>query len=58
MRGAVNMGVGAILLICCVLLSTAALPVWSYNRRWDYRPSLSFGLLSLLTLLLLVTGRL
>jgi hypothetical protein len=52
------MGIGAILLICCVLLSTAALPVWSYNRDWDYRPSLSFGLLSLLTLLLLVTGRL
>jgi hypothetical protein len=52
------MGIGLILLICCVLLSTAALPVWSYNRGWDYRPSLSFGMLTLMTLLLLVTGRL
>jgi hypothetical protein len=52
------MGIGAILLICCVLLSAAALPLWSYNRGWDYRPSLSFGILGLLTLLLLVTGRL
>ena len=52
------MGIGTLLLICCILLSTATLPVWPYNRGWDYRPSFSFGLLSLLTLLLLVTGRL
>jgi hypothetical protein len=31
MREVTSMGIGAILLVCCILLSTAALPVWPFN---------------------------
>jgi Protein of unknown function (DUF3309) len=49
---------GILLFMITVLLFTAALPAWPYNRRWGPRPSMSFGLLSAMILLLLVTGRL
>jgi hypothetical protein len=52
------MSIGILLLIVSVLLFTAALPDWPYNRGWDSRPSISFGLLVLMILMLLGTGRL
>jgi hypothetical protein len=52
------MSIGVLLLIVTVVLFTAALPAWPYNRGWDSRPSISFGLLILMILMLLGTGRL
>lgn len=53
-----NMSIGIVLLIITGLLFTAALPAWPYNREQDSRPSISFGLLMLMILMLLGTGRL
>jgi hypothetical protein len=52
------MSIGIVLLIITGLLFTAALPAWPYNRGQDSRPSISFGLLMLMILMLLGTGRL
>lgn len=52
------MSIGMALFIVAVLLFMAALPAWPLNRGWDSRPSMSFGLLSAMILVLLVTGRL
>jgi hypothetical protein len=52
------MSIGILLLFGVVLLFTAGLPAWPYSRDWGYRPSTSFGLVILMTLLLLATGRL
>jgi len=52
------MSIGIFLLIVTTLLFTAALPAWPYNRGWDSRPSISFGLLILMIVVLLGTGRL
>jgi hypothetical protein len=53
-----DMSIGILLLVLTVLLFTVALPAWPYNRGWDSRPSISFGLLALTILMLLGTGRL
>ena len=52
------MDIGFILTIAVILLLIGFLPVWRYSASWDYRPSFSFGLLALLTLVLALTGRL
>jgi hypothetical protein len=53
-----NMSIGIFLLIVTTLLFTAALPAWPYNRGWDSQPSISFGLLILMIVVLLGMGRL
>ena len=53
-----QVSIGILLLIVSVLLCTAALPAWPYNRGWGPQPSMSFGLLSALILVLLLIGRL
>ena len=52
------MSIGFVLLMITGLLFTAALPAWPYNRGQDSRPSIGFGLLILMILVLLGTGRL
>jgi uncharacterized protein DUF3309 len=53
-----QVSIGILLLIVSVLLCTAALPAWPYNRGSSPQPSMSFGLLSALIFVLLVIGRL
>jgi hypothetical protein len=53
-----RVSIGILLLIVSVLLCTAALPAWPYNRGSGPQPSMSFGLLSALILVLLLIGRL
>lgn len=53
-----QVSIGILLLIVSVLLCTAALPAWPYNRGAGPQPSMSFGLLSALILVLLLIGRL
>ena len=49
---------GTIVLIVLVLLLLGALPTWSHSRSWGYAPSGVLGLLVVIALILLLTGRL
>jgi len=51
------MTLGTILLIILVLLLVGALPTWPHSRSWGYGPSGLTGLLVLVLLILLLTGR-
>ena len=51
------MGIGTILLIILVLVLVGALPTWPHSRSWGYGPSGLTGLIVVVLLILLVTGR-
>lgn len=51
------MTLGTILLILLVLLLIGALPTWSHSKSWGYFPSGGLGIVLLLVVILLVTGR-
>jgi hypothetical protein len=52
------MSIGTILLILLVLLLIGALPSWPYSSSWGYYPSGGLGLVLIVLLVLVVTGRL
>jgi hypothetical protein len=52
------MSISTILLILLVLLLIGALPSWPYSSGWGYYPSGGLGLVLLILLVLIVTGRL
>jgi hypothetical protein len=52
------MSIGTILLILLVLLLIGALPSWPYSSGWGYYPSGGLGLVVIVLLVLVVTGRL
>jgi hypothetical protein len=52
------MSIGTILLIILVLLLIGALPAWPYSNSWGYYPSGGLGLVLIVLLVLVVTGRL
>ena len=47
-----------ILLIVLIVLLVGAVPSWPYSRDWGYYPSGGVGLLVLILIILLLTGRL
>jgi uncharacterized protein DUF3309 len=47
-----------LLLIILVVLLLGALPTWPYSSGWGYYPSGGLGLILLVLIILLVTGRL
>jgi hypothetical protein len=47
-----------ILLVLLVLLMLGAVPAWPYSRGWGYFPSGGLGLVLLVVVVLLLTGRL
>jgi Protein of unknown function (DUF3309) len=49
---------GLILLIILIVLLLGAVPAWPHSRSWGYRPSGVLGVLLLIVILLLLTGRL
>jgi hypothetical protein len=49
---------GTILLVILILLLLGSLPRWGYSRGWGYRPSGLVGLLVIIVIVLLLTGRL
>ncbi len=49
---------GLILLILLVLVLLGALPTWPYSRGWGYRPTGIVGVLLVIIVVLLLTGRL
>lgn len=49
---------GAILLIILILALLGSLPTWGYSSGWGYFPSGGLGLVVLIVVILLLTGRL
>jgi hypothetical protein len=47
-----------ILIIVLVLLLVGALPTWPHSANWGYFPSGGLGLVVLVLIILLLTGRL
>jgi hypothetical protein len=46
-----------VLLVILILLLVGALPTWPYSSGWGYYPSGGLGLILLIVLILLLTGR-
>ncbi|WP_295992637.1 DUF3309 domain-containing protein [Rugamonas sp.] len=49
---------GTIILIILVLALIGALPTWPHSRSWGYAPSGVTGLIVVVLLIMLLTGRL
>ena len=47
-----------ILLILLIVLLIGAVPAWPYSRGWGYYPTGGVGLLLLILIILMLTGRL
>ena len=47
-----------ILVVVLILLFIGALPTWPYSSNWGYYPSGGLGLVVIILLILLLTGRL
>ena len=52
------MTLGTMLLIVLILLLIGAIPAWPYSRGWGYGPSGVVGLIVIVLIVLLLTGRL
>jgi len=52
------MTLGTVILIVLVLALLGAFPAWPHSRSWGYAPSGVLGLVVVVLLVLLVTGRL
>ena len=49
---------GTILLVILILMLIGAIPAWPHSRGWGYYPSGGLGLIVLILVILLLTGRL
>jgi hypothetical protein len=47
-----------ILIVILVLMLLGALPSWTHSRNWGYFPSGGLGIVVLILIVLLLTGRL
>jgi hypothetical protein len=46
-----------ILIVLAVLMLVGAIPTWPHSRNWGYGPSGGVGLVLLILVILLLTGR-
>ncbi|OFW18829.1 MAG: DUF3309 domain-containing protein [Acidobacteria bacterium RIFCSPLOWO2_02_FULL_65_29] len=46
-----------ILIVLAVLMLLGAIPAWPHSRNWGYGPSGGLGLVALIVVILLLTGR-
>ncbi|MEZ0232350.1 MAG: DUF3309 family protein [Methylophilaceae bacterium] len=51
------MSLGTILLIILILMLLGALPAWPHSRNWGYGPTGGLGLVVIILLILVLTGR-
>ena len=58
MRGRRFLMIGTILLILLIILLLGAIPTWPHSRSWGYGPVGGLGLVLLIVVVLLLTGRL
>ena len=52
------MAISTILLVILILVLLGALPSWPYSKGWGYYPSGIVGVVVLILIVLLLTGRL
>ena len=52
------MSLGTILLVILVLMLIGVIPTWPHSRSWGYAPSGVLGLVVIILLVLVLTGRL
>ena len=52
------MGLGTILLIVLILILVGVIPTWPHSRSWGYGPSGIVGIIVIVLLILVLTGRL
>jgi Protein of unknown function (DUF3309) len=52
-----NIMLGTILLIVLILMLVGALPTWPHSKGWGYYPSGGMGLLLIILVVLLLSGR-
>ena len=52
------MSVGTILLIVLILMLIGVIPTWPHSRSWGYWPSGTLGIVLIIIVILLLTGRL
>ena len=52
------MSIGTLLLIILVLALLGVIPRWEHSRSWGYAPSGVIGLLAVVVVVMLLTGRL
>lgn len=52
------MSLGTILLIVLILMLVGAIPSWPHSKNWGYGPSGGLGLLVIVLVILVLTGRL
>jgi hypothetical protein len=48
---------GTILIVVLILALLGAIPTWGHSRDWGYRPSGGVGLILLILIILVVSGR-
>ena len=48
---------GTILLVVLILMLVGALPNWPHSKSWGYYPSGGLGLIVIILLILVLTGR-
>lgn len=51
------MSLGMILLIVLVLVLVGAIPTWPHSKSWGYGPSGVLGLVAVVLVVMLLTGR-
>ena len=56
--GSTGMSLGTVLLIVVVLLLLGVIPTWPHSRGWGYGPSGIVGVILLVLVILVLTGRL
>jgi hypothetical protein len=54
----VVMSLGTLLLIVLLLMLIGVIPTWPHSRSWGYRPSGLLGVVLIIVVILLLTGRL
>lgn len=48
---------GTIVLVFLILMLLGAIPAWPHSKNWGYAPSGGLGLVVIIVLVLLLTGR-
>lgn len=53
-----TMSIGTILLIVLILILIGVIPAWPHSRSWGYGPSSVLGIVLVVLLIMVLTGRL
>jgi hypothetical protein len=57
-KGVHEVSLGTLLLIVVILVLAGALPTWNHSRSWGYMPSGVLGVVLVVMIVMLLTGRL